>query len=264
MAVRLITHRVVAHPAGTTTLHRHSIGGHPFLPVGQQWPECSCGEGMTLYFQLGISKRFGLPFQSGSQLSIFMCPAHNDAPGGRLYLRKRLPKRFWDRMGSRFPPNYDKDLAFFRLMLHRPGVRRAYHPLEPHLNHHRLSFVRDFEKNGVGTDQLGPGECGDPEFVAEPGYRGISLKVGTKQAGRMEFKVGGQPSWAQLPEDRACPCGAPMVFVCEVPEGYKFPENCHDPLKNTLGHYLLLGNEVYVFACRDQCDPLSVYPVVQD
>src|SRR5215813_2660886 len=60
---------------------RSSIGGYPVVPAGQSMPVCSeggCGKPMSLFLQLVIEDRFGLPFEAGSVLSVFQCIEHDD------------------------------------------------------------------------------------------------------------------------------------------------------------------------------------------
>src|SRR6516162_4317662 len=60
---------------------RSSIGGYPVLPAGQNIPVCSedaCGKPMSLFLQLAMEDRFGLPFEAGSVLSVFQCIEHDD------------------------------------------------------------------------------------------------------------------------------------------------------------------------------------------
>ena len=51
---------------------RNSVGGWPFLDAGQKWPECFCGERMTLFFQLDIPQ--DLESFGGDHLLVFHCP----------------------------------------------------------------------------------------------------------------------------------------------------------------------------------------------
>ena len=60
MAQPLITHLVTFKPADPSDKLPDSIGGHPYLPKGTDYPVCSCGERMSLYFQFDIREEFGL------------------------------------------------------------------------------------------------------------------------------------------------------------------------------------------------------------
>src|SRR5437762_3524818 len=56
------------------TIIRTSIGGYPILPVGEPWPVCAedrCHRRMALFLQLDVEDRFGVPFETGSTLSVF-------------------------------------------------------------------------------------------------------------------------------------------------------------------------------------------------
>ena len=83
---------------------RSSIGGYPVLPAGQSIPVCGesgCGKPMSLFLQLAMEDRFGLPFEAGSVLSVFQCIEHDDpfeeldtkSPKKRADL---LPDDYWN------------------------------------------------------------------------------------------------------------------------------------------------------------------------
>jgi hypothetical protein len=80
--------------------------------------------------------------------------------------------------------------------------------------------------------------------------------------------VGGEPQWLQDPEAFTCACGAPMHFVAQVSDSYRFaqtpeaPEQPDGPYVD--GYVLFLGNEVYIFACSARCDPRAVWITVQN
>lgn len=84
MSKPLIYHRVEYKPADPSEKFRDSIGGHPYLPKGMDYPTCSCGKRMNFYLQFDIREEFGLPFQTGSHLAVFMCEPCNQLPD-RLY-----------------------------------------------------------------------------------------------------------------------------------------------------------------------------------
>ncbi|CAN7429130.1 hypothetical protein LJR129_002748 [Acidovorax sp. LjRoot129] len=80
--------------------------------------------------------------------------------------------------------------------------------------------------------------------------------------------VGGAPDWVQDAETLFCACGSPMEFVCQVSDGFEFPKLPSAPEQldscSARSYVLLLGNEVYVFACTQQCDPRAVWITVQN
>ena len=77
-----VHHRVTWEPVTQgSEIIRSSIGGYPVLPAGQRIPVCSesgCGKPMSLFLQLAMEDRFGLPFEAGSVLSVFQCIEHDD------------------------------------------------------------------------------------------------------------------------------------------------------------------------------------------
>lgn len=82
------------------------------------------------------------------------------------------------------------------------------------------------------------------------------------------ISVGGEPEWLQAPEKFTCACGAPMAFVCQVSDGFEFPKAADAPEQpdspSAKAYVLFLGNEVYVFACPEQCNPRAVWVTVQN
>ncbi|WP_198659054.1 hypothetical protein [Nocardiopsis sp. FIRDI 009] len=204
---------------------RNSVGGWPFLDEGQEWPECFCGERLVLFFQLDLPQDLG-PF-GGDHLLVFHCRAHNEVADPELSDDGRLAPRYWD----------DPNESFWRVLLQRRAVRPSAES-EPSLRARPLT-LRPF------TDTLNE--------------RGKGAQI---------FKVGGTPSWAQDPKHYQCACGAELVYVCQVPEDMGFavvPGQPEQPDSGAEGHYdLFLGNEVYLLACPEHCDPAVVWPVNQN
>jgi|UniRef100_A0AAU3HQ44 hypothetical protein len=207
---------------------RNSVGGWPFLDDADGWPECFCGERMALFFQLDIPvdiRHFG-----GDHLLVFHCRAHNDASGPEL-TDGRLVPRYWDAPQPPYPR------PFWRVLLQRHAALPTA-AAEPSLRAVPLT--------------LRP-------FVDTPGPHGL---------GARSFKVGGTPSWAQDPEHYSCACGSDLVYLCQVPESMDFavhpglPEQPYSVGADT--YNLFLGNEIYLLACPDHCDPAAVWPVNQN
>lgn len=80
--------------------------------------------------------------------------------------------------------------------------------------------------------------------------------------------VGGAPDWVQDSENFVCACGSAMEFVCQISDGFEFPklpDAAEQPDSPSARSYVLfLGNEVYVFACAQQCHPRAVWVTVQN
>lgn len=207
---------------------RNPLGGWPFLAEGQEWPECFCGERTALFFQLELPPDMG-PF-GGDRLAVFHCRIHNDYADPPL-AEGRLVDRFWEAPQP-------------------PGSRPSWSVL---LQRHTTPPAAAPE----------PSVCALPltlrAFVDEPNARGL---------GTQEFKVGGAPSWAQLPESYQCACGADLVHLCQVPENWEFavhPGQPEQPYRVGVDTYdLFLGNEVYLPACPAHCNPAAVWPVNQN
>jgi len=105
----------------------------------------------------------------------------------------------------------------------------------------------------TGTSILQPAELVLADAPADEDYR---------------IAVGGAPDWVQDDETFTCACGSEMAFVCQVSDGFEFPklpDAAEQPDSSSAKSYVLfLGNEVYVFACSQQCDPRAVWITVQN
>lgn len=207
---------------------RDSLGGRAFLDITQEWPNCFCGERMVLFFQFDIPsdlKHFG-----GDHLLVFQCPEHCDASSPEL-ANGRLVPRYWDAPQPSYPG------PFWRVLLQRHAVLVA--------------------------EEAEPSVCALPLTL-----RPFVDAVNSNSCGSQGFKAGGTPSWAQGPEYYRCACGADLVFVCQVPEDMGFavyPGQPEQPEGVGIDTYILfLGNEVYLLACPDHCDPAAVWPVNQN
>jgi hypothetical protein len=145
------------------------------------------------------------------------------------FRKHALPARFWER---RRPIGGRR--RFYEIVLFGPGGGERAHPPEPRLVPRKLRFERKREEvNGLEG-----------------------------------FKVGGCPFWYQAPSYHACPCGAEMRFLCQLPENYPFRKAAGapaqpDPLSGR-DYGLFLGNAVYLPACEARCSPFAVHPVVQN
>jgi hypothetical protein len=208
---------------------RNSVGGWPFLDDGQEWPECFCGERLALFFQFDIPLNVE-PF-GGDHLLVFHCRAHNDASEPEMTDDGRLVPAYWDAPQPPYPR------PFWRVLLQRHATR--------------------------------PTPDREPSVRALPlTLRPVADTFDGYGRGAPGFKVGGTPSWAQDPEYYRCACGADLVYLCQVPEGWSFdvhPGLPEQPYTIHADTYLLfLGNEVYLQACPAHCDPAAVWPVNQN
>lgn len=210
---------------------RASIGGKPVLAAGQKWPQCRlCKEHMIHFFQFDLNKEFDLPLKSKSHLLVFMCPVHNDIPLQLLEEEDvRLPENYWQ-----------KDYGHYSLLLNRPGDETTL-DCDSHVKPHALSFREEEEK--IAWD-------------------------GKFARGSTGFKVGGIANWELDPSLHRCSCGAEMIFVCQIPAGLEFKRYDAAPVQpDTIersSYNLFLGKSTYIFACKEQCTPHSLYAVSQD
>jgi hypothetical protein len=211
---------------------RNSTGGRPILTGNQPWPVCRlCKSRMILFFQLDIEKKHDLALKPGSHLLVFMCPIHNDAPMELLTADESLlPEEYWK-----------KDFGHYKLLLNKNPKDEHIFECDEHIRPGKLVFNEAEEE----IDWDGRVERGTPGF-----------------------KIGGVPSWELLPQLHKCSCGAEMIFVAQVPQFFNFirQENApvqpdtHDPA----AYNLFMGKHAYIFACKEQCTPESLYVVSQE
>lgn len=189
------------------------------LPIGTPLPTCKhCSRELLLFLQFALPTELGLPFVSGSRLSIFMCSEHNEIPS--FDQLTQLVDDYWD----------NTEGNWFGLLV-KPSDERI---------------------------------VSGPELLE---HQALSLDVAPDDSNYF-IAVSGQPKWVQDSEEFTCSCGAPMQFVCQISDSYKFqplpnapeqPDSCYSE-----GYVLFLGNETYVFACPRQCNPRAVWITVQN
>lgn len=96
----------------------------------------------------------------------------------------------------------------------------------------------------------------------------VVLGSPTDDDGEDGFKMFGDPVWLQDAEPHICSCGAPMRLLLQIPSGLGFPmANGAEPQPNSfssLEYCLFLGNQLYLLGCTKQCNPLALWPVLQD
>ena len=278
MAKPLIYHRIEYKPADPSVKLRDSIGGYPYLPKGTGWPVCSCGKRMSLYLQFDIREEFGLPFEAGSHLAVFMCEAHNGFPSRQYDFFRNEAGRFQDQLRANYWEfNGSEDTnwpQFFRLMLLKPGGEFEFLSAEEFIQPCSLDFTKTEEigtededaEEEVEEDEDDEVEAKEVGVGAEPGFPGTSTNPWASRYSSREFKVGGQPAWGgdgEPPEHLLCACGSPMGFVCFVPDQMVFPNDRTTEFTYRHVGSLFSGLCVYILACRAQCHPFAIYPVAQ-
>jgi hypothetical protein len=110
--------------------------------------------------------------------------------------------------------------------------------------------------------------CSEVQFASPQFLQPAKLVMSNSAKNHWSLSVGGEPLWLQDPEQFACACGSDMHFVCQLSDGFQFPklsEAPEQPDSSSADDYVLfLGNEVYVFACPNQCNPRAVWVTVQN
>lgn len=212
---------------------RSSIGGYPILPAGEAWPVCAedgCGQRLALFFQFDVEESFGLPFESGSTLSVFQCLTHDD-PFEELDKKSPKPNEL-------LPDKYWRH-ANYALFFAPPGQQHRLAEREPFLGYSRI----------IATSEVEP-------------------PAGSVEALNFEsIKIGGVPFWIQNPTRWSCSCGSKMEFLCSIPGDLQFPRadgGPRQPNGRANSYFLFLGLSTYVFACRARCHPRAVVAVRQN
>jgi hypothetical protein len=215
-----------------TASSRVSIGGSPIVAGDQSWPTCSlCKSKMVFFFQLDVDKDSDLPLKPGSHLLVFMCPTHNDMPSRLLEPGERnLEPKFWE-----------NDFGHYKILLNKSPR-----------NEMRLEGDKILK----------------PQLVKYISHEEDIDWDGHMERGTKGFKLGGVPFWEAESEAPICFCGAEMVFTCQVPSRFLFPKMPDAPEQPdavaSTGYSLFTGRAIYIFSCKDQCTPHSVYAITQD
>lgn len=205
---------------------RDSIGGWPFLDVGQGWPACFCGERMVLFFQFDVPgdvEQFG-----GSHLLVFHCREHNDASGPPDDCGQLAPA-FWNAPQPPYPA------PFWRVLLQDGSVLTSQH--EPRVQARALTVRR---------------------FQDEPDAWGRGAQL-FKVGGAPSWAQGAESYQCACGAELRYLCQVP-----ENMEFTTLPDAPEQPYSMPDAYQLFLGNEVYLLACPKRCDPAAVWPVNQN
>ena len=205
---------------------RNTIGGTPILQEGRSIPACQkCGRDLTLFLQFDVDPAFNLPFKAGSHVLLFSCVGCDDGPDEGY---SGSDKTVQETYGNPVCGNY-------ALYLNPPGGNETIHTHDNELQARQITFVEAQEAIRVR------------EYVG-------------KDSEDSACKVGGTPSWINYSVNLNCQCGAPIVFLCQIPDYYEFPTGPKaTDGKNSLN--LFLGNFIYVLGCAKQCTPHSLLVV---
>src|SRR5262249_21724648 len=189
-----------------------------------------CGQRLALFFQFDVEDRFGLPFESGSTLSVFACIKHDD-PFEELDTMDPEPH-------DRLPDNYWNHLNY-AIFFTAPGTQQQLPEREPLLEYSKLIARSESEPSARSVEALN--------------YKDI--------------KIGGRPFWIQKPKRWHCSCGSKMEFVCSVPGNLAFPRTEGSPRQpngRADSYFLFLVLSTYFFACGARCHPRAVVAVRQN
>lgn len=216
-------HQIVVTDTSPADRSRNMVGGPPILAAKQHVPRCKlCDERMILFLQLDVRADFGLDFEAGSHLLLFMCKEHNECAQGE-------------------PPSLQEHYA---MLLNRPYTEEYHAEGDGIIVARELQFVHTREfvepneylksgKTGTQAFKIGGVPCWFNFDHHDPAYHD-----------RCEF------------------CGAPYAFILEIPEYFDFEKTESAPEQpdgsSSAAYNWLLGNECYVLGCSAQCDPRSL------
>jgi hypothetical protein len=139
---------------------RDSIGGHPHLPAGTDWPVCpKSGKRMVFFFQFDVRPEFGLALAPRSHLLAFMSPTVNEIHSFETHANGApVPERFWE-----------KGEPHFKVYLFGPDVALTPHPeADPYLVPHAFDFEEDDDEHPFLAIGGVPRWYQDPEL--HPGF----------------------------------------------------------------------------------------------
>ena len=254
----LVCHEVV--PIESHGASRDSIGGSAVLPSLQEFPHCLCGRRMVLYFQFDIRDDFGLPIQGDCHFSCFVCPDHNGIPQS---YGTTLPSEYWanthDPHRSEFKSlKTPRQYASYKLFLHQGAVEQTVHPPDEVLVQRALEFRRLEEQ----VEEREHPDRPRVTAMSHDGYLGWSAHDVEVYTGLDLFKVGGHPTRVEHVPSHVCSCGAPMVFLCQVPYPDEVFKLVSGSTYKEAHNGLFLNNLVHFFVCQRQCHPNAVHASV--
>jgi hypothetical protein len=208
-----------------------SIGGTPELPAGDGWPLCKiCKDEMVLFFDIELPNVAHSPFIPASRLQVFACREHDDI-SGTIYSDYTRTNEI--AVVDQLPPQYWRiSDGHYLLRLLAPTTPKKRSKRETRLAQRLLRA----HENSV--------DC----------VEGL--------------KLFGEPDWLQAPETHTCACGAPMVLILQVPDGFGFEMMPEAPEQegsfSSTQYCLFLGNQLFLLACRSQCHAQALWPVLQN
>jgi len=215
------------------------IGGTQLLPAGSDWPSCRiCHDKLVHFLDIELPEE-SRPFKPGSRLQIFACREHDDIPGTTHSNHepfRQTNKRYWRAASlKQLPKNYWKITdGHYVVRLLPPGTATVSTGNETRIVLRNLRQVRRIE---------------------------VAKKP------KKSLKLFGYPRWVQYPEKHLCCCSAPMRLLLQIPENFAFEMTSGSPEQpksfSSRQYCLFLGNNLYLFGCTRQCNPLALWPVVQ-
>ena len=221
-------------PVAPGTHHcRTFIGGTPSLTAGTAWPTCKfCRERLVHFLEIELPATSELPLLAEARLQIFACRQHDDI-AGTIYSDYRLFQSA--SLSKALPKNYWQLNDGHYLIRLLPNASVGGTQREERLVVRHLDVACHSENNDSPSNT---------------------------------FKLFGDPAWVQDPEVHVCSCGGAMRLILQIPDGFGFDMAVNAPEQpnsfSSKQYCLFLGNQLYLLACERLCNPLALWPVLQN
>ena len=213
-----------------------AIGGRPHLPSDTDWPTCRmCGENLVAFLDIVLPNAKCSDFAEGSRLQVFGCYKHDDI-AGTIYTDYEPFENA--SQTSKLPAEYwnISDGHYLHRLLPANQSTTAANPEDRLL----VRALNATEAADLANDTFPPSDV---------------------------LQLFGKPCWLQEPEEHTCACGAPMMVLLQVPEGFAFamadgaPEQANS--FSATDYTLFMGSQLTLLGCVAQCHPQALWPVVQ-
>ncbi|MBU2712859.1 hypothetical protein [Zooshikella harenae] len=150
-----MSYQVNLKPIDDDSNPKSSTGTMAWAPKNTDIPKCKeCGKDLLLFLQIELREELELPFLSGSQLIVCMCPECNEIPSFEEFKEGKLDETFWE-----------KNEGHFYVALFSPGEELVIHKNEKLLRSFEMEFLPS-EDIGSHSDHIRVG--GDPFWLQEP------------------------------------------------------------------------------------------------
>ena len=147
-------YKAIARSVKNSDAPRDSIASGAWVRHDMEAPKCiTCGAAQQLFLQFDIDEKFGLSFEGGSHVVLFMCPDCNEIPSFDSYENGKLPDQFWSKTeGHFFVANF------------KAKTSTKFMQLDSLLRSYALEFEDDSAKSKLEEIRIG----GEPNWLQTP------------------------------------------------------------------------------------------------